>query len=93
MEFPAEAANHYRDPALRARLFERDAWRCRYCGELLTAETATLDHVLPVSKGGADDPENLATACLMCNSIKSGRTYEDAAADILTALQVRRTRA
>jgi hypothetical protein len=84
-------ADHYRDPVLRARLFERDAWRCCYCGEVVTPDTATLDHRLPVSKGGGDDPENLATACLMCNSIKSGRTYEEAAPQILASVQARRT--
>lgn len=52
-------------------------------GEKVAVETATLDHRIPVSAGGSNDPENLATACLMCNSIKSGRSIEDAAMDIL----------
>ncbi|MBV9838702.1 MAG: HNH endonuclease, partial [Solirubrobacterales bacterium] len=84
--------DHYRDPALRRELFERDEWRCRYCGDAVTPDTATLDHILPTSKGGTHVPKNLATACLMCNSIKSGRSYEDAAPDILASVQARRAR-
>ena len=71
--------NHFADPALRHALFERDDWRCRYCGTRVDGGNSTLDHVLPQHAGGASSPENLATACLMCNSIKSGRTYEQAA--------------
>lgn len=89
---PPPIMSHYRDPELRATLFERDGWSCRYCGDAVTMETATLDHVVPVSRGGTDDPDNLAAACLMCNSVKSGRTYEEAAPDILTAIVKRRQR-
>lgn len=32
--------------------------------------SATLDHVVPVARGGTDDPSNIATACWRCNSIK-----------------------
>jgi 5-methylcytosine-specific restriction endonuclease McrA len=65
---------------------ERDQWTCRYCGEPVTTGTATLDHIVPQSLGGPNTPENLTTACLTCNAIKSGRTYEEAAPDILAAL-------
>lgn len=84
--------DHYRDPVLRNDLFGRDGWRCCYCGEPVTPDIATLDHIQPTSRGGTNEPANLATACLMCNSIKSGRSYEDAAADMLAALQARRVR-
>jgi HNH endonuclease len=71
--------DHVADPALRRALFERDDWRCRYCGARVDGGNSTLDHIVPQHAGGASSPENLATACLMCNSIKSGRTYEQAA--------------
>lgn len=79
-------ADYYEDPVLRRELFERDGWTCRYCGDSVDEETATLDHVTPRSKGGSNDPTNLATCCLMCNSIKSGRTYEEAAPQILARI-------
>lgn len=78
--------DYFTDPVLRAELMERDKWTCRYCGEAVTATTSTLDHIIPQSLGGPNTPENLTTACLTCNAIKSGRTYEEAAPDILAAL-------
>jgi hypothetical protein len=87
---PDVIADYYLDPELREQLFERDEWTCRYCAEAVTPETVTLDHVVPVSQGGTNERENLVTACLTCNSIKSGRTYKEAAADILAALVQRR---
>lgn len=89
-EAAAKELDYFTDPALRAELMERDKWICRYCGEAVTTSTATLDHIVPRSRGGPNTPENLTTACLACNSIKSGRTYEEAAPDILAALVRRR---
>ena len=36
---------------------------CVYCGD----EANTVDHVIPISKGGTDDPNNLVAACSRCN--------------------------
>ena len=80
----------FTDPELRHELMERDRWSCQYCGEKVTPETATLDHVVPQHLKGPDTPENLKTACLPCNSIKSGRTFEEAAPQILAAVARRR---
>lgn len=90
---PAKELDYFTDPVLRTELMERDSWTCRYCGEAVTETTATLDHIIPQSRGGVSEPENLTTACLTCNSIKSGRTYEEAAPDILAALVRRRSAA
>ncbi|MCA1703070.1 MAG: HNH endonuclease, partial [Actinobacteria bacterium] len=73
----------YTDPVRRTELQERDGYCCRYCGQLVSDRTCTLDHILPRSKGGPNTAENLATCCLMCNAIKSGRTYEEAAPELL----------
>jgi hypothetical protein len=90
---PEQEADYFEDAALRRELFERDRWRCRYCGEVVTATTATLDHIVPRSLAGPNTAENLATACLTCNSIKSGRTYEEAAPGILAEMARRRSTA
>lgn len=45
--------------------------RCVYCGTGLDFETATLDHVYPLSHGGAHHPGNVVLACNRCNSLKS----------------------
>ena len=84
--------DYYVDADLRREMFERDRWVCQYCGDAVTTETATLDHYVPRSKRGGNDPGNLRTCCLMCNSIKSGRTYEEVAAQLLASLRERRAR-
>lgn len=64
---------------LRQAIYLRDHLRCRYCKRtcLLPSETwqgnpltATLDHVVPQSEGGADTRRNLVTACEECNGRK-----------------------
>lgn len=54
-------------------IFSRDGDACVYCG---STEKLCLDHMIPVSMGGDDDPSNLAVACKLCNSGKAGRTPE-----------------
>ena len=44
--------------------------RCVYCGTSLLPETATLDHVHPVARGGSHLPGNLVAACAPCNRLK-----------------------
>ena len=56
---------------LRFRVFDRDGFKCRYCGAPAPEVRLTVDHVLAVAKGGSDDIENLATACRECNLGKS----------------------
>ena len=44
--------------------------RCVYCASPLTSDSATLDHVIPVSRGGGHAPGNLVIACQACNQLK-----------------------
>ena len=44
--------------------------RCVYCGSALGLENATLDHVIPLSRGGSHHPGNLVSACEPCNQLK-----------------------
>lgn len=47
---------------------------CLYCGRHLKAKGTTLDHVVPISRGGTHHIGNLALACLLCNAAKRERT-------------------
>lgn len=60
---------------LRAQVFERDGYRCVYCGD--ASEPLHCDHVLPFSKGGQSTLSNLVTACAPCNISKGARTPEE----------------
>lgn len=54
----------------RLEIFERDDFRCQYCGKKRTVSCLEVDHRIPVFRGGTDDPSNLATACKSCNRKK-----------------------
>jgi len=55
----------------RSNVYLRDNCQCQYCGAKIERKDATLDHVLPVSKGGKSTWENCTTACGPCNANKS----------------------
>lgn len=57
----------------RNRIFERDEFRCVYCGEQFPAEELTVDHVQPRVRGGDGSEGNLVTACRACNNLKGHR--------------------
>ncbi len=84
--------DYFTDPKKRQILFERDNWTCQYCGELVSQDNATLDHFVPQSKGGAHSKDNLRTACLVCNGVKSGKSFEEAAPAILCSITQRQKR-
>ena len=84
--------NYFTDANKRRELFERDKWICQYCGEKVNQQNATLDHFIPQSKSGDNSKDNLKTCCLVCNGIKSGKTYEEAAPFLLKSIQERRAR-
>lgn len=60
-------------PVSRRGVLRRDDQRCAYCG----VHAATIDHVIPRSRGGADSWENLVACCLRCNNIKGDRTPQE----------------
>jgi 5-methylcytosine-specific restriction endonuclease McrA len=54
---------------LRTRILRRDNHTCFYCA----AEANTVDHRIPVARGGTDDDSNLVAACASCNGTKGTR--------------------
>jgi 5-methylcytosine-specific restriction endonuclease McrA len=70
---------HRRVPATRAAVMLRDAFMCQYCGEAPGRHHLTVDHVVPRSRGGRHDWDNLVTACKRCNQKKGSLLPEEAA--------------
>lgn len=71
---------------LRFEILRRDNHACKYCGATAPDAKLTVDHVVPVTLGGSDDPSNLVAACAGCNGGKSSipadaAIVEDVAAD------------
>jgi hypothetical protein len=60
---------------LRNFILERDGHTCRYCGD--QAERMCADHVVPLSRGGTNDEDNLVACCLPCNSSKCDRLLDE----------------
>lgn len=61
----------------RTRIFERDEYRCVYCGEQFSAEELSVDHVQARVRGGDHSDGNLVTACKGCNTLKGHRRLAD----------------
>jgi 5-methylcytosine-specific restriction endonuclease McrA len=59
-------------------LFNRDNWSCQYCGVTLGYSSLSIDHILPVSRGGKTSWKNCVAACTICNSKKGNKTPEEA---------------
>jgi 5-methylcytosine-specific restriction endonuclease McrA len=57
----------HRRKITRRAVFARDGWECQYCG---ARSNLTVDHVVPRSKGGVTDWENIVASCAPCNRRK-----------------------
>ena len=63
-----------RSPAFtRFNVFLRDKFSCQYCSKPFLASELTFDHVIPRSKGGKTNWENVVAACTKCNLHKSNK--------------------
>ena len=62
----------------RQNLFERDGYRCQYCGNSFAAKELNMDHVVPRDRGGKTSWENVVTSCIRCNSRKGNRDPNEA---------------
>lgn len=51
--------------------------QCKYCKEDIPEELRTIDHVVPMAKGGKHTITNLVMACKSCNSMKKDMTVEE----------------
>lgn len=61
----------------RRNLYRRDKGICQYCGKL-TGKSATVDHIIPKSRGGKTDYKNCVICCPQCNIAKKDRTPKEA---------------
>lgn len=57
----------------RGNIYLRDHNRCQYCGRKFLSSELSLDHIVPISRGGKSTWENVVCACLPCNVKKGNR--------------------
>ncbi len=61
----------------RGNIYIRDQNRCQYCGRKFPSAELSLDHVIPMSRGGRSTWENVVCACLPCNVRKGNRLPDE----------------
>jgi 5-methylcytosine-specific restriction endonuclease McrA len=54
----------------RVKVFERDEWKCKHCGEQVDLSNAKGDHIVPISLGGPHCYWNFQCLCGKCNGTK-----------------------
>jgi len=57
-------------PEVRRYVFERDRYQCQSCGKNHLETSLTIDHIIPLARGGQNDISNLQTLCRTCNQQK-----------------------
>lgn len=58
----------------KRNIIDRDEGTCQYCG---SKKRLTIDHVLPVSRGGENSWTNMVACCWDCNNKKGNLTPEE----------------
>ncbi len=76
-----ENVNIRREREKARALRKTDWWRaqlqkgvCHYCGQQVGGENLTMDHVIPVSRGGKSVKSNIVPCCKACNNEKKNIT-------------------
>jgi 5-methylcytosine-specific restriction endonuclease McrA len=67
----------------RKNILLRDRYTCQFCARVLPAIELTLDHVIPRSRGGHTDWDNLVACCHSCNNRKGDRLPDEAGLRLL----------
>lgn len=61
----------------RHEIYERDGGMCRLCGTVLAETASTMDHIIPLSRGGEHTRANIQLACRSCNSRKRDKLMSE----------------
>ena len=61
----------------RSQVYSKTNGHCGICGEFVPFDSFTIDHIIPISKGGSSTIDNLQCSCLVCNRIKQDILPED----------------
>jgi 5-methylcytosine-specific restriction enzyme A len=88
--FIAAPEEHIRRERAKARELRASQWwkqkrgagRCHYCGKKFPASALTMDHIVPIVRGGKSTKGNVVPACKECNNKKKyGLAWESRKAD------------
>ena len=68
--------------ATRRTVYQRDQFTCQYCRERLAPPELTIDHLVPLNRGGLDEVTNYVTCCAPCNQKKANLPLKEFAASL-----------
>jgi len=76
---------HVRRERAAARLLRQSSWwkqqigrgECYLCGQHFGREQLTMEHLIPLSRGGRSTKKNIVVACKQCNSLKKNLTVAE----------------
>jgi 5-methylcytosine-specific restriction enzyme A len=78
--FVADEADIKREKEKARELRSSQWWKrqvakgvCHYCGNRFSAKELTMDHIVPVSKGGKTTKGNVVPCCKTCNTEKKSK--------------------
>jgi 5-methylcytosine-specific restriction endonuclease McrA len=67
----------------KQNIFKRDKYTCGYSGRKLQKNELSVDHILPISRGGGNTWENLITCAKEVNTFKDNRTPQECGLKLL----------
>ena len=79
-----------RELTQKERLWQEATGHCIYCGRPVALEEMEIDHILPLSRGGANQFMNKACTCPGCNARKADSQVQDFLSDNLGPARLRR---
>lgn len=62
--------------AKRQKMFKNGMRKCCWCGCRLTIQTSTIEHIIPLARGGLDNANNRKLACETCNKERGSNMPE-----------------
>ena len=80
--WPQGSGTEFVDAPTRRAIYERDGWTCQLCASPIDpaatehADRASLDHIVPQSRGGTHEPSNLRMSHVGCNASRRDRMDE-----------------
>lgn len=62
--------------SIRQEVYKRDGFTCQFCGVRKNLKELTIDHLVPITRGGHDEITNYITSCQKCNQRKANLSLE-----------------
>lgn len=91
--FASASPEHQKKEKAKARELKASSWWkqrlgegiCYHCENKFAVEDLTMDHLIPIARGGKSDKKNCVVCCKACNTKKGHKTRAEMALDELNS--------